>query len=279
MQPFIVSGHTYFTHNNDEDTVRFRNQVKTRSDQFNVKVYSSEWCALRGGDGFPNVNTYYRNALFNAKLTHQDITIAGAVSYSYWTALCKDVGHARYGLLSHFPGAEIYDANANRNFSFFDEKGLTKTQSTLWGTGHYSLFVRPGFQRMGLSSKNINTDEYMGLMGTAYISPDGFREFNPASGLYDGDFVDRIVLVYVNMAAESIKIIGSIDGNYNESRIYGGHSGKYPKFIRVYMTNFDNTEAINTDGPASGYGMRRQPHDNGIFLIPKESIVTVVYDF
>ena len=323
MQPYIIAGHTYFSHNNDTDTYTYRNNVRAMANQYyalgqgigsgsllnwnagGTQVYSTEWCAMTGGGGFPNPDTHYRNALFNAKLTYQDITIAGAVSYAYWTAISKDVGFARYGLLSHFPGVNQYQANANSLYSFFDENGFTKTQAPLWGTGHYSLFVRPGFRRIALSGNGIDTNAYMGLMGTAYVSPTGYQEFNPATGKYDGEAIDRVVTVYVNMGTSARRIVADINGDFGDGRIYGGSGGKWPRMIRVYMTDFNNIESSspslmiyeglfdengnvpgvpasvrnNKEGPASGYGMRRQLHDNGLIYIPKESIVTVVYDF
>ena len=311
MQPFIIAGHTYFSHNNDADTYTYRKPVRDRAIQFNapgqsggVEVYSTEWCALTTGSGFPNANTFYRNALFNAKLTYQDISLMNAVSYAYWTAVCFDYGNARYGLVAHIRGSDTWNTTVSGQNSIFNEKGYSKPQPTLWGTGHYSLFVRPGFQRIGLKGMAgtglaTNTaNDYMNLMGSAYISPTGYREFNPETGKYDGEAIDRIVAVYVNMSTSARTVIANIAGDFGGGRVYGGNPSttKYPKYIRVFMTNFRNTEESNPNvevegiptnirnndpakGPASGSGLRRQPHDGGIIIIPGESMVTVVYDF
>jgi len=315
MQPAIIAGHTYFSHRNDTDTINYRTQVRNAARAFtpSVQIYQTEWCALEPGSGFPNVNTYYRNALFNAKLTHQDITIMDAVSYTYWTAISFDHGHARYGLVNNSPGVSQYDGGSRNRFSVFHNESYNKTQPPLWGTGHWSLFVRPGFKRIALTEiDGRNVDAPMGLMGTAYISPTGFREFeryDEATGqrIYKNEEIDRIVAVYVNMGTSSRWVAANISGTFEPGRVYGGTGGKHAKYIRVFLTDFNNTESSsqsiifregivdpetgeipavtaavrnNKDGaPSSGYGMRRQLHDNGLIFIPRESIVTVVYDF
>lgn len=52
----------------------------------------------------------------------------------------------------------------------------------LWVLGNYSRFIRPGFKRIDMA---IDDTDLNGLMGSAYLSPDG----------------NRIVMVFVNMGS------------------------------------------------------------------------------
>ena len=273
MRPNIFAGHTYFSHNNDVDTLSYRTQLRNMSENAAimagnggnpVQIWSTEWCALSAGSGYPDPNTFFRTGLFNAKLTHQDIVIANAVSYAFWTAIAMDYAHARYSMITVSPGMDRHDPVSRTRYNPFED-GHIKTQPTLWATGNYSLFIRPGFQRIGLVGENIDTNDFMGLMGTAYKAFDGYVDY------ITKEPVDRIVAVFVNMDTRNRRI---------GTQFLGEYEGRNPRFIRVFMTNHGNTEINHPiHGPASGFGIRRQPHDNGIITIPAASVVTVVYDF
>jgi hypothetical protein len=266
VQPNIIAAHTYFTHNNDIIMKNYRSQVKTKAGSVGAQVYASEWCVLGSGDGLDANNcTYWDVALYMAKLAHCDITIANAVSWSFWTAMdVEGTSKDKYSLIGISPGTEIYDPNSYQNHNVL-ETGSLKPHATLWALGNYSLFVRPGFQRISLVGTGVNAnngdggvdpDNYMGLMGTAYKSPAGYKDKE------DRD-IDRIVAVWVNMSTNSYKLASK----FGDDRL--------PRYIRCYLSD----SAATGGESGGGLGMRKAGHTNGVFTIPPKSVYTVVYDF
>ena len=75
--------------------------------------------------------------------------------------------------------------------SVFDGEGTYAASSNLWALGNFSLFVRPGFKRVDLATK-----ESKNFFGSAYISPDG----------------RRLVAVYTNMGNKPVRLAVSADG-------------------------------------------------------------------
>ena len=303
MKPWKMGAHTYFTHGSDSEAVSFRDAVKSSAagrahvDNNNkpVDIWSTEFCGLGGGSGLSNVNSYFDFALFTAKLAHQDITRANARTFSFWTALDMEKGgQSKYSLIAYSPGQATYTTFANNSSSTYypalTRAGAVRSQATLWAMGHYSLFVRPGFLRIKIDGKPnasapamlnrgaVDNDYVTNYMATAYKSPPGYTDFTT------GRAVDRVVIVYVNMANNPVPSVGaSIDGD------------RKPYDIRVFMTNANNVNggtSTSASAEANKNGMRYIPqatnldniiagaeHDRGIYTIPARSMVTVVYDF
>ena len=266
VQPNIIAAHTYFTHSSDMVMKNHRSQVKTKAASVGAQVYATEWCVLGGGDGLDSVNgSYWDVALYMAKLAHCDITIANAVSWSFWTAMdVEGTDKDKYSLIGISPGTETYDPMSYEDHSVF-ESGSLKPHATLWALGNYSLFVRPGFQRISLMGDGINANngdgsvapaDYMGLMGTAYKSPAGYKD-------KDGRDIDRIVAVWVNMSTNSY----TLASKFGDDRL--------PRYIRCYRSDNENTGGAS----GGGLGMRKEGHNNGVFIVPPKSVYTVVYDF
>lgn len=262
MQPKMIAGHTYYTHANDANLRSHRTQLKTKADSLGVEVYSTEWCLLTGGEGLsdPATANYYDIALYMAKLCHSDITIAGVTSWAYWTAMDMEMtGRDRYTLIGLSPGSpNVYDISSYQSHNV-TESGSIKSMPTLWALGNYSLFVRPGFKRIGITnvdSTEEGNNNITKLMATAYKSPAGYTD-------KDGNAVDRIVAVYVNMTTTSQQAAAIFTDN------------RLPVKIRCYRTDAANTGAEN----GGGLGMRYEGHTNGVIVVPARSIYTVVYDF
>jgi O-glycosyl hydrolase len=262
MRPNMIGGHTYYTHANDATLRSHRTQLKTKADSLGVEVYSTEWCLLTGGEGLSNPATanYYDIALYMSKLCHSDITIGGITSWTYWTAMDMEMtGRDRYTLIGLSPGSpNTYDIESYKTHNI-TESGSIKSMPTLWALGNYSLFVRPGFKRIGIT-KVDDTEEgnnnITKLMATAYKSPAGYTD-------KEGNPVDRIVVVYVNMTTASAQTAAIFT------------NGKLPIGIRCFRTDAANTGAEN----GGGLGMRYEGHAQGVITVPPRSVYTVVYDF
>jgi O-glycosyl hydrolase len=266
VQPNIIAAHTYFTHPNDTTMKNHRVNVKTKADAVGAEVYSTEWCVLGSGDGLDANNcSYWDVALFMAKLTHCDITLANAVSWSFWTAMdVEGTSKDKYSLIGIAPGVETYDPNSYQNYPV-KASGSLKAHATLWAMGNYSLFVRPGFQRISLVGAGVNTNNgdggvtpanYTGLMGTAYKSPAGYKD-------KDGRDIDRVVAVWVNMSTTAYTLASKFGDN------------RLPRYIRCYRSDSSTTGGES----GGGLGLRKEGHTTGIFTVPPKSVYTVVYDF
>ena len=271
----VFGGHTYWTHDTDQMMVNTRRSLAERAEQLGINVWNTEWCGLRLGEEVPNKDnaTFFEIGHFVAKLIHADVAVGNLTSWSYWTSMDAEGGlKSLYSLIGISPGTTVYDRNSIRSGNsgsyYLESSGSIKTHATLWALGHFSLFVRPGFQRIDIGSTHFgigapNTagstvfNGTKGLMATAYKSPEGYVD--PVDGP-----VDRIVVVYVNWLSSGPTVAVKFA------------DGREPERVRCYMTNQRNT---NDDIDRGRLGMRRQHHDNGAYVIPGKSIYTVVYDF
>ncbi|MBN2718355.1 MAG: hypothetical protein JXX14_21100 [Deltaproteobacteria bacterium] len=157
--PAVISGHTYWTYPDDGTIASVRESVREEAEWFGLDVQQTEYSLLSETE---TPDEYMSNALFLAKIVFADVAIANVVSWSFWTALDRERwGHNnRFSLIRLIPPGGDYGE--------LDESGSHTAQKTLWTLGNYSLFIRPGFRRIGLN----DADDLSGLMGTAYLAPD-----------------------------------------------------------------------------------------------------------
>ncbi|MDR0731231.1 MAG: hypothetical protein LBF63_06140 [Treponema sp.] len=253
----LIAAHTYWTHDTDAMLKSYRIPVKTKADALGVDVWNTEWCVLGNGEGFSASSaSAYEIALYMAKLTHSDIMVTGVKSWAFWTAMDYEGGSkSRYTLIGLSPGVTTYDPNAYQTHQI-TETGTIQSMPTLWALGNYSLFVRPGFIRIGttnIASGEADNNNLTNLMATSYKSPPGYKD-------KDGNAVNRIVTVYVNWTTASYELAALFTDN------------RLPVKIRCFRT-----DAANTNN--GGLGMRYEGHANGVIVVPPRSIYTVVYDF
>jgi O-glycosyl hydrolase len=165
----VILGHSYFT------TWPFDRQILSRKliasnvkQKSGLKYWQTEYCILEnpgeseipGGSG-EGRDLGMQSALFVARLIHNDIALANAASWQWWTSLSRvdfkdgliylDDGKSKGGSVSSY---------CNNDGEFHDSK-------LLWILGNYSLFVRPGMLRIDVP----NQDELLAandVMLTAY---------------------------------------------------------------------------------------------------------------
>ena len=166
-----------------------RTKVRIAAQNNNLKVYQTEWSMLGSGyEDAPNYDnaSYMDLALAMSKVIHQDLATANASSWSYWTSAAPE----RWSQKSRFYLIRITPADGD--YGDMSKSGTYSAGKNLWVLGNYSLFVRPGYQRVDLSipqqSKNF--------FGSAYLSPDK----------------TKLVVVYTNATKKSIKIDTNIQG-------------------------------------------------------------------
>ncbi|WP_321478978.1 glycoside hydrolase [uncultured Bacteroides sp.] len=179
-----IAGHSYWTDRTWNNLYDVRSQLATAASAHNLKVYQTEWSML--GDGY-NENypghdnaSYMDIALYMSKVIYADMTFANASSWSYWTSMDVE----RWGHKSRFLLIKLNPAGGA--YGDISESGTYESTKNLWVLGNYSLFIRPGYQRINLSIANASNL----FFGSAYLSPDK----------------NKLVAVYTNLSDKSIAL-------------------------------------------------------------------------
>ena len=111
-------------------------------------------------------------ALYMSRVIHNDLTVAGVTSWSYWTSM--DISQwgqkDRFLLISLIPNGWTGDGG---------------------DTGNYSRFIRPGYRRIAME-----LSESMNFFGSAWISPEA----------------DEIVAVYTNYSDKGVRLNETREG-------------------------------------------------------------------
>ena len=161
----VIAGHSYFTDSNDSNLINIRQHLADTVKKYGIQFWQSEYCMLGDGykEGVKGPTAAIDCALFLAKMIHTDLTVANATAWHLWNAY--EPGNAehdtRYYVLALKPDAGF----RNGNFT------VTKN---LWALGQYSLFIRPGMQRLNIqrSDRLNNIEAAQKTMVSAYINQD-----------------------------------------------------------------------------------------------------------
>ncbi len=240
-----MAAHSYWTFGTNSQLTGARTTAAQAAAQRGLQLVQSEWCMLDAAPsasaGFPEGGydeaTAMDIALYMGKVIHCDLVYAGVSSWSYWTAFAQE----QWGQKNRFYLLRVNAAGDNGTESYGDlTRGGTIVDSrNLWVLGNYSRFIRPGYQRVELTG----ADDLNGLMGSAYVSPDG----------------TQLVTVYVNMAQSDLTTTLTLNGQ--NKRIMG---------LKKYTTSA--SLALNWE--------RNLPYeyDGEPLVIPARSVVTLVAD-
>ncbi|RED22519.1 O-glycosyl hydrolase [Flavobacterium cutihirudinis] len=165
----VITGHSYFSVWPIKDQIAYREKLNSRVKQVqNLKYWQTEYSILEqpgeteipGGSGHQR-DLGMKTALFVARLMHNDIAVANASSWQWWTALTR----------ADFKDGLIYLDDGTNNGSMIDgyckNDGFFHDSKLLWAFGNYSRFVRPGMIRVKVSNQNEKTESEK-IMITAY---------------------------------------------------------------------------------------------------------------
>ncbi len=198
----LIGGHSYWTDGNWNTLYQVRTQLAAKASIYGLKIYQTEWSML--GDHFNDKTypghesaSYHDIALYMAQVMHHDLTTANVSSWSYWTSM--DV--SRWNHKNRFLLIELNPAGGA--YGNISGSGTHQATKTLWVLGNYSLFVRPGYQRVDLTITNPSNS----FFGSAWLSPEK----------------DRLTIVYTNLTAKSIEVKLDIKGmnkNYISKKKY-----------------------------------------------------------
>ena len=163
----VAGGHSYWTFDNWNDMRNVRKKVADKAATKGLRIWQTEWsmldnCPSELGGNYDNISEF-DIALYMSKIIHNDLTVAGCSSWSYWTAMSVE----RWSQKNRFELIKTTPAGSNYSDDFTAE-GTIEATPNLWVLGNYSLFVRPGYFRVDLSGADSKD-----FCGTAYVSPDG----------------------------------------------------------------------------------------------------------
>ncbi|GGA75329.1 xylanase [Flavobacterium palustre] len=162
----VITGHSYFSVWPLKDQISYREKLSSRLKQTeNLKYWQTEYSILEQLDKevIPGSSGHQRDlgmktALFAATIIHNDIAVANASSWQWWTALSR----------ANFKDGLIYLDDGTNNGSMTDgyckNDGFYRESKLLWAFGNYSRFVRPGMIRLQIENQKKEED----IMLTAY---------------------------------------------------------------------------------------------------------------
>lgn len=190
----VICSHSYFTDENWNTLTYYRNEVNNKVQQYTkngekLRVHQTEWSMMGASyEDCPDyANSVYMDlSLAMSKVIHQDLATANVTSWSYWTSAYMEQWSQlnRFYLIRLSPeGGDYGDLAAGGTFS---------AGKNLWVLGNYSLFIRPGYQRIELNIPDSDNK----FFGTSYLSPEK----------------DKLVIVYTNCHNKSIKITNEVEG-------------------------------------------------------------------
>jgi len=140
----IISAHSYFTTSPLSHSVEMRTTLAdTVSRISGLRFWQSEYCIL--GDNNDEINGSKRDlgmdaALYMAGVIHNDLAVANASAWQWWTALSP----------YDYKDGLIYIDKDKTGGNFYPSK-------MLWVLGNYSRFVRPGAVRVNATIEGVET--------------------------------------------------------------------------------------------------------------------------
>lgn len=214
----LIGGHSYWTDGTWDGMRNARERMAQTAGQYGLEVWQTEWSML--GDNYSSTEfgsydtaTTMDIALYMSRVIHNDLTVAGVTSWSYWTSM--DISQwgqkDRFLLISLVPNGWTGDGG---DTGLLRNGGSYEAMPTLWVLGNYSRFIRPGYQRIALS-----LNESLNFFGSAWISPKA----------------DEIVAVYTNYSDKGVRL--------NETR--EGWNGDVASITTYTTTQDKNLEEKN----------------------------------
>lgn len=191
----LIGGHSYWTDGTWDGMRNARKRMAQTAGQYGLEVWQTEWSML--GDNYSSTEfgsydtaTTMDIALYMSRVIHNDLTVAGVTSWSYWTSM--DISQwgqkDRFLLISLVPDGWTGDGG---DTGLLRNGGSYQAMPTLWVLGNYSRFIRPGYRRIAME-----LSESMNFFGSAWISPE----------------TDKIVAVYTNYSNKGVRLNETREG-------------------------------------------------------------------
>lgn len=163
------AGHSYFINDSDDQMVRVRQRLRRaiEGSATPLSFWMSEYCIL-SNNALRNESRGRRTsaidcAILMAKVIHADLTVANAVTWQFWTAMSPNTRS---------------DRNTRYDLIALDLQRQTGVPTKLlWALGHYSRFVRPGMQRIGVEAVGpvVGGEPLHDVLVSAYATEDNAK--------------------------------------------------------------------------------------------------------
>lgn len=221
-----IAGHSYYTTYGTSTLLSTRKSLfgKINSLDPSLEFWMTEYCLLENNN---EINGNGRDlgidpALYLGRVIYADLAVANASHWSWWLAVSP---------YDYKDGLVYIDSNKNN--------GMVYDSKMLWAMGHYSRFIKEGYQRVELKrSDNQSLEQSInGLLISAYKSPDS----------------SKVVVVMVNQRTIEIPVKVKIEGKAT----YDG---------KVFQTTASKDENLTYKGTFSG---------EDVWKVPARSLVTI----
>ncbi len=177
-----ISGHSYFTTSPYTAAIQQRQNLATEMKTMDgLEYWMSEYCIL--GDNGGEINGSGRDlginaALYMARVVHNDLTVSNASAWHWWLAISP----------YDYKDGLIYIDSDKHDGEYYESK-------MLWSLGNYSRFIRPGYQRKGVSIDGAKAQSADFLV-SAFMDPEE----------------NELVYVIVNSGIAPVAVSLSVDG-------------------------------------------------------------------
>lgn len=159
----VMTGHSYFSVWPANAQVEYRRKLGDKIKQHTgLKYWQTEYCVLENpgeseipGGGGGKRDLGMQTAIFVARIIHNDIAVANASSWQWWTALTR--ADYKDGLIYLDDG----NSNGGQTPEYCKKDGFARPSKLMWALGNYSFFVRPGMKRVaveGIDPVKASTD-------------------------------------------------------------------------------------------------------------------------
>lgn len=152
----VITGHSYFTVWPAGDLVKHRQKLNAKVKQHaNLKYWQTEYCVLENpgeseipGGGGAQRDLGMNTAIFVARIIHNDLAVANASSWQWWTSLTR--ADYKDGLIYLDDG----NSNGSQSQEYCKKDGHARASKLMWALGNYSFFIRPGMKRIEVENLN-----------------------------------------------------------------------------------------------------------------------------
>lgn len=152
----VITGHSYFTVWPAGDLVKHRQKLNAKVKQHaNLKYWQTEYCVLENpgeseipGGGGAQRDLGMNTAIFVARIIHNDLAVANASSWQWWTSLTR--ADYKDGLIYLDDG----NSNGSQSPEYCKRDGHARASKLMWALGNYSFFIRPGMKRIEVENLN-----------------------------------------------------------------------------------------------------------------------------
>lgn len=220
----VITGHSYFSVWPVSSQVDHRQKLDAQVKKYpGLKYWQTEYCILEqpgeneipGGTGNQR-DLGMKTALFVARIIHNDLVVANASSWQWWTALTR--ANYKDGLIYLDDGA----SNGGLSPGYCKQDGFVRDAKLLWAFGNFSFFIRPGMKRIHVDGQN-NLRASTDVMISAYKEP----------------FTKKLVVVAINTSNTERKYKLELKGKLK--------SGKLTPYVTSENENLQKGENVNSD--------------------------------